>query len=123
MSKQRELNILPMKFKFALIDLILLFKILNYCIPLKLPEHFTFLEPGDVIFTKKTSTIYEDKDVTHIIYSIKPSSNSFKNCYFYRTMILWNSGGPNSLPYIISDKNLKFHHSNLKSLNFCGLLT
>ena len=100
MSKLREINILPMKLKFALNDLILLFKILNYYIPLKLPKHFSFLKPEDVRFTRKTSNICEDKDVTRIKCSIKPSSNSFKNCYFYRTMTLWNS-----LPYNIRQES------------------
>ena len=91
MTKLKDLNILPMKFKFALNDLLLFFKIINSCIPLKLPKHFTFIKPEDVRYTRKTSEICEDKDVTRIKCSIKPSCNSFKNCNFYRTMTLWNS--------------------------------
>ena len=56
--------------KFAFNNLILFFKIFNRCILLKLPEHFILVKPEDGRFTRKTSTICEDRDVTHIKCSI-----------------------------------------------------
>ena len=93
-TKLGELNILPMESKFALNDLVLFYKIINNLVPIKLPEHFTFIKPDEVRYTRKTSVIIEDKDFTYIKCSIKPYCDSFRNSYFYRTMKLWNG-----LPY------------------------
>ena len=43
-NKQKELNILPMKLKFVLNDLIMYYKSFNLLVHIKLPEHFTFVE-------------------------------------------------------------------------------
>ena len=80
-----------MKSKFALNDLILFYKIINHLVPINLPEHFTIIKPEDVRLTRKTATILDDKDMTSIKCSIKPSYDSYRNCFFYRTMKLWNS--------------------------------
>ena len=42
--KQKELNILPIKFKFVLNDILMYYKIINLLVDIKLPEHFTFVE-------------------------------------------------------------------------------
>ena len=44
LSKLTELSILPKKSKFALNDLILFFKIMNFLVLIKLPEHFTVIK-------------------------------------------------------------------------------
>ena len=90
MSKLKELSILPIKSKFALNDLILFYKIINSLVPINLPEHFTIIKPEDVRLTRKTATILDEKDVTSFKCSIKPSCDSFRNCFYYRTMKLWN---------------------------------
>ena len=100
LAKLKELSILPIKSKFALNDLILFFKIMNCLVPIKLPEHFTVIKPKDVRLTRKTATILEDKDTTSIKCSIKPLCDSFKNCFFHRTMILWNK-----IPYSIRQQS------------------
>ena len=64
---------------------------MNCLVPISLPEHFTAIKPKEVRFTRKTATIIDDKDMTSIKCSIKPSCDSFRNCFFYRTMLLWNS--------------------------------
>ena len=96
MNKLKDLSILPIKSKFALNDLILFYKIVNCLVPIDLPVHFTFIKHNDVKYTRKTANIIDEKDVTSIKCSIKPSCEIFRNCFFYRTMILWNS-----IPYII----------------------
>ena len=100
LSKLKELSILTMKSKFALNDLILFYKIINDLVPINLPEHFTIIKPEDVRLTRKTATILDDKDMTSIKCSIKPSCESFRNCFFYRTMKLWNS-----VPYNIRQQS------------------
>ena len=87
-------------FQFALNDLILFYKIINDLVPINLPEHFTIIKPEDVRLTRKTATILDDKDMTSIKCSIKPSCESFRNCFFYRTMKLWNS-----VPYNIRQQS------------------
>ena len=99
-SKLKELSILPIKSKFALNDLIMFYKILNCIVPISLPEHFTVIKPKDVRFTRKTVAIIDNKDVTSIKCSIKPSCDSFRKCFFYRTMTLWNS-----IPYSIRQQS------------------
>ena len=94
MNRLREFNILPIKCKFALNDLMLYFKIINQLIEIKLPEHFSFIKPEEVRYTRKTAPIIKDLDVTQVKCCITPSCDVFRNSFFYRTMILWNS-----LPY------------------------
>ena len=77
-------------------DLILLFKIIHGHIPINLPENFIFIKPVDVRYTRKTSSIIDSKDVTHLKCSIIPKCESFRNDFFYRTMNLWNQ-----IPYNI----------------------
>ena len=48
LPKLKELSILPIKLKSALNDIILFYKIINYLVPINLPEHFTIIKPEDV---------------------------------------------------------------------------
>lgn len=87
---RKKLDILPIKFKFALNDLNLFYKILNSLVPIKLPEHFKVLKPDHVRYTRQTAPIIDNRDHTSIACSIKPTCDNFKNCFFYRSMVLWN---------------------------------
>ena len=60
-TKRKELNIFPMKFKFALNDLLLFYKIINCFVPIKLPEQFTLIKSEEVRCTRKSSAIIEKK--------------------------------------------------------------
>ena len=91
LEKQKELNILPIKYKFYLNDLILFYKIFNSLISIRLPKHFTIVQAEQTRLTRNTSEIIEHKDKTFIKGSIKPTCDGFRNSYFYRTMNLWNS--------------------------------
>ena len=77
LSKLKELSILTIKSKFALNDLILFYKIINSLVPISLPEHFSVIKPKDVRWTRKTVNIIDNKDVTTIKCSIKPSCTGF----------------------------------------------
>ena len=89
-NKQKELNILPMKFKFVLNDLIMYYKIINLLIHIKLPEHFTFVEAEQVRYTRQTAAIINNVDKTLIKCNIRPTGGRFRDCFFYRKMDLWN---------------------------------
>ena len=95
-EKQKQLDILPIKLKFAFNDLVLLYKIINSLIPIKLPDEFCLRNPNHVRYTRQTSNVIDLKDKTQIESSIKPNSDSFKHCFYYRTMKMWNR-----LPYIM----------------------
>ena len=88
--KQTELKIMPIKLKFYQNDLIMFYKIVNSLVPINLPEHFTFLDSEQLRYTRRTAQVIDKKDITQIVCSIKASSESFKNCFFYRSMKLWN---------------------------------
>ena len=54
-NKQKELNILPMKFKFELNGLTMYYKIINFLVHIKLPEHFTFVAQKSFSLTHSMS--------------------------------------------------------------------
>ena len=103
-EKQKQLDILPIKFKFVLNDLILYYKIIKSLVYIKFPDHFSFLKADQAICTRESSVLVNktvrveklvtDKiaviDTTRMTCAIRPDCDSFKNCYFYRTMTLWN---------------------------------
>ena len=67
-----------------------MYKIVNSLVAIDLPKEFSFVKASDVRFTRNTSAIIDHRDVTHISCSIKPTCSSFSNCFFYRTMKIWN---------------------------------
>ena len=82
--------------KFYLNDLLLFYRIIYSLVSIDLPEQFTFVDGKELKYTRKTANIIDEKDITSIICSVKPTCDSFRNCFFYRTMKLWNF-----LPYDI----------------------
>ena len=56
-EKQKENDILPIKMKFMLNDLVLMYKIINSLVPINLPEQFTITDPSHVRYTRQTSNI------------------------------------------------------------------
>ena len=56
-EKQKELNILPIKFKFIFNDVVLFFKIVNSLVPIKLPREFVLIKASEVRFTRSTENI------------------------------------------------------------------
>merc|ERR1712224_958563 len=72
--------------------------------PIKLPDEFTFLKADQARCTRDNyvlidKTLIIDKTVINKIAvidtnmmtcAVKPTCDAFRNCYFYRTMKLWN---------------------------------
>ena len=102
-AKQKELEILPIKFKFVLNDLILFYKIIKSLVSVKLPDHFTFLETNLAKCTREKSILINkivkvdktetDKiaviDPTIITCSIRPNCDSYKNCYVVKRPFIY----------------------------------
>ena len=89
-EKQKELNILPIKFKFIFNDVVLFYKIVNSLVPIKLPREFVLIKASEVRFTRSTENIINTSDKTMFKCNIKPNCNSFENSYFYRVVVIWN---------------------------------
>ena len=66
------------------------YKFINILVPIKLPEHFTFVEAEQVRYTRQISAIINNVDKTLIKCNIRPTGGRFRDCSFYRTMDLWN---------------------------------
>ena len=89
--KCKELNILPMKFRFDLCDLVMLHKVINCYVPLALPSYLTF-------FTGQSRLRFCNLDKLCLVSSVLPSTsasqksttNAFANSFFYRSHLLWN---------------------------------
>ena len=108
-DKLKELGILPIKLKFALNDLSLFYKIVNKLVPIHLPAHFSVIRPGDVRLTRNTCNVIDNMDLTQIKCSMKHTCDIFKNCFFYKTMKLWNS-----IPYgIRQEKSMAIFKSHV----------
>ena len=66
------------------------YKIINLLVHIKLPEHFTFVVAEQVRYTCQTSAIINNVDKTLTKCNIRPTRGRFRDCFFYRTMDLWN---------------------------------
>ena len=101
LNKQRNIELLPMKFKFVFSDLILFYKIINKLVNIDLPKYVTRIEPQDVKkVTRSTKATADGIDKSKFRCKIMPKVNSFRDSYFYRTVEQWNS-----LPLKIRDLN------------------
>ena len=89
-EKQRELNILPIKLKFILNDLVMFYKIVNELVPISLPSYISVCEPDDVRYTRRNATIQNLSDRSTYVSSVTPNCDVFKHSFFYRTLHKWN---------------------------------
>ena len=89
-EKEKEFDILPVKLKFLLNDLILFYKIVNFLVPIRLPDEFILIDPREVRYTRSTHKILSQDDKSTYKCSIKPCKAVYENSYFYRTVKIWN---------------------------------
>ena len=85
--KCRQVNILPLRQRFILNDLLLFHKIINGLVPINLPEYLEW-------FNGSTRLRNSHLDHLSLVSTILPPRNSFKSLeksFFYRTHSLWNS--------------------------------
>ena len=88
LNKQRNLELLPMKFKFVFSDIVLFYKISNKLVNIDLPNYVTRIEPQDVKkVTRSTKASADGIDKSKYRCKVMPKVNSFRDSYFYRTSI------------------------------------
>jgi len=90
-EKQKELKILPIRSKFIHNSITLFYKIVNDLVSISLPEYITVVEAGTMRYTRSTASVIEGLDTSTYTCSIVPNCDSFRNSFFYRTMLLWNA--------------------------------
>ena len=90
-EKEKECDILPIKLKFLLNDLILFYKIVNSLVPISLPDEFSLVDPKNLRFTRSTQSIISLDDKSTYKCITKPCISAYENCYFFRTMAIWNN--------------------------------
>ena len=91
LQKQKDLDLLPMKSKFLLSDLILFYKIVYNNIKIDLPNYISRIEPQDVKrATRSNISVAEGTDKLKYKCEITPKINAFSNSFFVRTMEQWN---------------------------------
>ena len=85
--KCKQVNILPLRQRFILNDLIFLHKIVNELVPIHLPDYLKWFDGS----TRLRNTHLDHRS---LICTITPRRYSFKTLeksFFYRTHSLWNS--------------------------------
>ena len=91
LRNQRNLDLLPVKYKFSLSDLSLFYKIVYNKVKIKLPNYVVRIEPQDVKrVTRSTNTIAKGIDKLKFKCKILPKVNAFSNSFFIRTLNQWN---------------------------------
>ena len=86
----KNLNILPMKFKFILNDLVLFYKIVNKLVPIEFPSYICVVLPETTRYTRSSAAVHNKTDLSMYSCKIAPTSDTFKHSYFYRTIKIWN---------------------------------
>ena len=103
LSRQKELDILPMEYKFLFSDLVLFFKIINKEVKIELPYYISKLEPQDVLKVTRCSQAMKDRiKVDNLTYKcqFQPKIKCFQDSYFVRTLNRWNE-----IPYEIRNSD------------------
>ena len=91
LGKLKELNILPMDYKFQLNDLIIFHKIFHGKYSVGLPSFILkYTDMNSAYFQRQTRT-YNDSDRHKVKCIFAPKVNSFKNSFFVRSARSWNS--------------------------------
>ena len=101
----KQIDILPIRYRFDYNDLKLFHLIIHKMSPIQLPSYLRFFEG-----TTLRSSHYDNLSLISNVFpagQVNPSSNrGFSNSYFYRTHLLWNRL-PLSLREIISPSEFK----------------
>ena len=78
LNKQRSLELMPMRYKFIITDLILFHNIVHETINIKLPEYIVKLTSLMVPSTRKNKAISQENDTTQYKCTILPKVDAFK---------------------------------------------
>lgn len=85
------LNILPIRLQFIFNDLKLLYKTVYNLVPVSLPDYLQFISSSDINYTTRSNiNIVNNVDFTTLVCSIRPTTSTFRNGFFYRAHLVWN---------------------------------
>ena len=90
-KKCKDVNVLPMCYRFDFIDLILLYKIMHGLVQISFPSYLHF-------YSNQSRLRFCHLDSHSLVCDIIPNTtasqdrttNAFANSFFYRTHLLWN---------------------------------
>ena len=94
LGKLKELNILPMDYKFQLNDLTIFHKIYHGKYSVGLPPFilkYTDMNDLNSAYFQRQTRTYNDSDRHKVKCILAPKVNSFKNSFFVRSARSWNS--------------------------------
>ena len=92
LCKQKQLDLLPMKYKFIMSDLILFHKIVHESVNIKMPNYIVNLRPSDITRpTRQTQCIANNSDTLKYRCTVIPRVDAFKQSFFVRTYSNWNN--------------------------------
>ena len=87
-----SLNILPIHIQFSFNDMKFFYKVLNSLVPVSLPNYLHFKSSSDITYTTRSNiNVANNSDYTTLYCSVKPNSAVFRNSFFHRSYIYWNS--------------------------------
>ena len=90
-GKCKEMNILPMAYRFQLTDLILLHKVIHSYIPMELPSYISFFDGASRLrFCHFDRLTLVSAIIPSTTTSQSRTTNVFANSFFYRVHLLWN---------------------------------
>ena len=90
-KKCKEINVLPMWYRFNFTDLILFHKILHGLIQVNFPPYLHFYsDKSRLRFCHLDSLSLVCDIIPRTVASQDRTTNAFANSYFYRTHLLWN---------------------------------
>ena len=90
-TEQKKLNILPVKQKFIYKDLMLFYKIVNSKIPVSFPNYIVICRLEGTQYTRRNAQIIYRSDTSTYINTIVARSDAYRNSFFHRYMLKWNS--------------------------------
>ena len=91
LRKQNNLDLLPMKSKFVLTDLVLFHRIVYNSVNIDMPEYIKLLTPSTVSNTRVFASVASSHDNLTYKCQVKTRVDVFKFSFFPRTVIVWNA--------------------------------
>ena len=86
LSKLRKLDLLPIEFKLVHTDLSLFYKIVYKYVNIKMPHYIRLVDNQDL-----TRLRSDHRDTLYFVCELEEKLDIFKNSFFNRTYIYWNS--------------------------------
>ena len=90
--KQKSLDLLPMKSKFILNDLVLFHKIVYEAVNICMPDYIVKMTASSLRrTTRQNECVANNSDTLRYECTVMPKIDAFKHSFFIRTYKIWNS--------------------------------